>query len=120
VLRFRILVVTAVALASLAPLSANAQGNTPDPATQAALDTFRADAAQLVTTLDNNKDVSSQQILESYVEGGLTGLPTEQVNTIMVVRVRAEAASWDQLDPAMKDLLRTFWNSGSTAVASAP
>jgi hypothetical protein len=60
-----------------------------------------------------------QQILESYQADGLAGLPNEQVNTIMVVRVRAESASWDQLDPAMKDLLRTFWNSGSTAVANA-
>jgi hypothetical protein len=119
-LRFRFLAVTAVALASLAPLSANAQGATPDAATLAALTTFRADAAELVTTLPNNKDVSSQQILDSYVEGGLAGLPSEQFNTIMVVRVRAEAASWDQLDPAMKDLIRTFWNSSSTAVASAP
>lgn len=40
---------------------------------QAALDTFRADAAQLVTDLDNNKDVSSEQILASYAEGGLAG-----------------------------------------------
>jgi hypothetical protein len=119
-LRFRFIAVTAVALASLAPLSANAQGNTPDPATQAALDTFRLDAAQLVTNLENNKGVSSQQILESYQPNGLADLPSQQFNTIMVVRIRAESASWDQLDPAMKDLLRTFWNSGSTAVASAP
>ncbi|MBV8717561.1 MAG: hypothetical protein JOZ65_21070 [Chloroflexi bacterium] len=119
-LRFRFIAVTAVALASLAPLSANAQGTTPDPATQAALDTFRADAAQFVTNLDNNKGVTSQQILDSYKDGGLAGLPSDQMNTIMVVRVRAEAASWDQLDPGMKDLLRTFWNSESTAVASTP
>ena len=119
-LRFRFIAVTAVALASLAPLSANAQGNTPNPATQVALDTFRADAAQLVTNLDNNKGVTSQQILDSYQENGLADLPREQQDTVYLVRVRAEAASWDQLDPAMKDLLRTFWNSGSTAVASAP
>ena len=118
-LRFRFLAVTAVALASLAPLSANAQGPTPDAATQAALTTFRADAAELVTTLPDNKDVSSQQILASYQEGGLAGLPSEQLNTIMVVRIRAEAASWDQLDPTMKNLIRTFWDSSSTAVASA-
>jgi hypothetical protein len=118
-LRFRLIAVAAVALVSLLPLSANAQGNTPDTATQVALDTFRADAAQIVTNLDNNKGVTSQQILDSYKDGGLAGLPSEQINTIMVVRIRAESDSWDQLDPAMKDLLRTFWDSGSTAAAHA-
>src|SRR5262249_24853101 len=119
-LRFRFLAAIGIVLASLAPLSANAQVSTPDPATQAALDRFRADAADLVTNLDNNKGVSSLQILESYQDGGLIGLPSEQINTIMVVRVRAESASWDQLPPADKNLIRTFWNSSSTAVASAP
>jgi len=116
--RFRFLVAAGIVVASLAPLTANAQGTTPDPATQAALTMFRADAADLVTNLDNNKGVTSAQIAESYIEGGLVGLPAEQINTIMVVRVQAESQAWDQLDPAAKNLIRTFWESESTAVAS--
>lgn len=118
--RFTFLAVAGVVLASLVPLTANAQGNGPDPATQAALDTFRAGAAEMVTNLDNNKGVTSAQIAESYIDGGLAGLPVEQIATIMVVRQRAEAASWEQLNPVMKDLITTYWDTSSTAVASAP
>lgn len=118
--RFRILATTAIVLASLAPMSANAQGNTPDPATEATLIKFRTSAAELVTNLPNNKDVSPQQILESYQEGGLLDLPSQQRDTIMVVKQRVESASWDELSPTEKNLLKTFWDSGSTAVASAP
>ena len=35
-----------------------------------------------------------------------------------VVRVQAESQAWNQLDPAAKDLIRTFWDSEATAVAS--
>ena len=117
-LRFRFLATVGILLASLTPLTANAQGTTPDPATQAALTTFRADAANLVTTLPDNKGVSSEQIAESYREGGLAGVPSDRLNTIMVVRVWAEAAAWDELDPASRDLIRTYWESSSNAIAS--
>ena len=116
--RFRFLAAAGIILASLAPLTANAQPTGPDPATQAALITFRTDAANLVTTLPDNKGVTSQQIADSYLEGGLAGLPFERINTIMVVRVHAETASWDQLTPIDRDLIRTFWETSSQAVAS--
>jgi hypothetical protein len=114
---FRLLAATAVVLATLAPLSANAQLISPDDATLAALTTFRTDAADLVTTLPDNKGVTPQQITASYEEGGLVGLPDEQINTILVVRQWAEAVSWDQLDPTQRDLIRTYWDSTATAVA---
>jgi hypothetical protein len=117
--RFRFLAVTGIFLASFAPLTANAQVTTPDPATQAALTTFRADAAELVTSLPDNKGVTSQQIAASYTDSGLSDLPFDQFNRIMVVRQWAEAASWDQLDPTQQSLIKTYWENTATAVASA-
>jgi hypothetical protein len=116
--RFRFLAITGLILAALAPLTANAQGTTPDPATLSALTTFRTDAANLVTTLPDNKGVTSEQITASYLEGGLTDLPFDQFNRIMVVRQWAEAAAWDQLDASSRDLIRTYWESSSNAIAS--
>lgn len=116
--RLRFVAATGLVLASLSPLTANAQGTTPDDATLAALNTFRTDAANIVTTLPNNKLVTSEQITDSYLDGGLAGLPFEQFNTIMVVRKRAEEAAWDQLDAAQRDLIRSFWNSANN-VANA-
>lgn len=109
--RLRFVAATGLVLASLSPLTANAQGTTPDDATLAALNTFRTDAANIVTTLPNNKLVTSEQIADSYLDGGLAGLPFEQFNTIMVVRKRAEEAAWDQLDAGQRDLIRSFWNN---------
>jgi hypothetical protein len=117
--RLRFVAAVAIVLGSLAPLTANAQGNTPDDATQAALNTFRANTAIIVTSLDNNKLVTPEQITESYLDNGLAGLSPDQFNTIMVVRGRAEAAAWDQLDPSQRDLIRTFWNNENNNVAAA-
>jgi hypothetical protein len=121
--RFRFLAAAAVALACLAPITANAQGATPDPATQAALDNFRFNTAQIVTTLPDNKGVTSEQIVDSYSENGLIGLPSERFNTVMVVRGIAEGLAWNALPSNQRDLIRNFWASEaspSTAVASAP
>jgi hypothetical protein len=120
--RFRFVAATAIALACMAPMAAHAQGATPDPATQAALDTLRANTAQIVTTLPDNKGVTSDQIVESYTDTGLIGLPSERFNTVMVVRQIAEGLAWNQLDPSQRSLIKNFWASEAegTAVASAP
>ena len=109
-MRYRYVVPAAffIALSSLLPVAASAQGPTMDGPTQAALTSLRTNAASMVASLSNNKGVSGDQVTASYVDQ-LKDLSADRSNAVMIVKTRAEQAAWNQMEPTSRALIKNYF-----------
>jgi hypothetical protein len=107
--RFHVLLLAILLLSSALPIAAYAQGapNIDGP-TQTALNALRTNAAGMVASLSNNKGVSGDQLTASY-DDKLTGMSSDQMNTVMIVKARAEQAAWNQMDPTSRALIKNYF-----------
>jgi hypothetical protein len=98
-----------VLLVVLAPVTVEVRRPRMDAATRAAINEFRSAAVRMVASLPNNKGVTADQVTASY--NGQLSLSPKQLNTVMVVKRRAERAAWAQMDPRSQTLIRGFFAS---------
>ena len=107
--RSHFLLLAVLPLASLLPIAAYAQAapNLDGP-TQTALTALRTNAAAMVASLSNNKGISSDQVTASY-DDQLTDLSRKRMNSVMIVKTRAERAAWSQMDPTSRALIKSHF-----------
>lgn len=100
----------ALAIFGLMPLAASAQASPIDAPTQTALTALRTSAATAVAKLSNRKGVTGDQVTASYSDQ-LRDVSAQQMNTVMIVKGRAEASAWTQLDPTSRALIKNYFAS---------
>jgi hypothetical protein len=107
--RLHFLFMAMLLLAGFVPVAAYAQASPNiDGPTQTALTALRANAAGMVASLSNNKGISGDQVTASY-DDKLTDLSSKRMNTVMIVKIRAEQAAWNQMDPTSRALIKNFF-----------
>ena len=104
----RLLLIGMFFTAGIVPLAAYAQGPTIDGPTQTSLTALRTNAANIVGSLSNSKNVTGDQITASYADQ-LSNMSADQINTVMIVKQRAENAAWTQMDPTSRGLIKNYF-----------
>jgi hypothetical protein len=108
-----LLLAAVLVLPGLSLPAAYAAGPSMDTPTAAALMTLRSNAADLVASLSNNKGVQGAEVTASY-DDHLRNMPSQRLNTVMIVKIRAEQAAWTQMDPTSRALIKNFFATAAS------
>jgi hypothetical protein len=86
-----------------------------DAPTQAAITALRTSAAALIAANSPGpswaKGITSSQLSAAY-DNQLTDQSSSRMNTVMVVKTRAEKAAWTTMDPTSRALIKNYFAAG--------